>query len=243
MSRTERFLARRWRSMATLCAIVALFGIASILWARQESADREARQLAAVSEQLAEESDLRGTAVSTLATDVRKLRAQITADGKTPVAPDPSNAIDNLPDRAEVPVPIPGPKGDKGEKGDPGKPAPTITPEPGAPGEPGRDGQPGQAGPTGPAGQPGRDGADGVDGANGADGKDGRDGTDGKDGQPPAGWTYTDPKGVTYTCTRVADFDPAAPRYECTPTSSPDDPPPPGNGTTVLGLAPDRRRF
>lgn len=239
MSRTERFLARRWRPTATLFAIIALFGIAAILWARQETVDREAQQLAA-------EADLRGNAVSTLATDVRKLRAQITADGKTPVAPDPSNAVDDLPDRAEVPVPIPGPqgeKGDKGDKGDPGKPAPTITPEPGASGRPGRDGEPGPAGPTGPSGQPGRAGVDGADGADGQDGRDGTDGQDGKNGQPPAGWTYTDPKGVTYTCTRVANFDPAAPRYECTPASEPDPDQPPGNGgTSVLGLAPDRRR-
>lgn len=237
MSRTERFLARRWRSTATLFAIITLFGVASILWARQESADREARHMAA-------EADLRGSAVSTLATDVRKLRAQLTADGKTPVAPDPSNAIDDLPDRAEVPVPIPGEKGEPGEQGEPGEkgdagdPAPAITPQPGQSGQPGNDGQPGRDG---------ADGADGVDGVDGSDGQPGRDGTngaDGTDGQPPAGWTYTDPEGVTYTCTRVVGFDPAAPRYECTPNDNPD-PQPPGNGTNVLGLAlaPERRRF
>jgi hypothetical protein len=243
MSRTERFLARRWRPTATFFAIIALFGIAAVLWARQEAVDREAQQLAA-------EADLRGTAVSTLATDVRKLRAQITAEGKTPVAPDPSNAVDDLPDRAEVPVPIPGPKGDKGEKGDPGEPAPTITPEPGAtgpsgqPGIPGLPGEPGQQGPVGPTGPAGQDGANGTDGTDGADGQDGRDGTDGKNGQPPAGWTYTDPKGVTYTCTRVGDFDPAAPRYECKPADSAPGPLEQQPSTfTVLGIAPERRRI
>ena len=44
----------------------------------------------------------------------------------------------------------------------------------------------------------------------GATGPAGKDGTDGKDGSPPAGWTYTDALGVSYTCQRAADFDPDA---------------------------------
>lgn len=106
MSRTQRFLAARWRGLATLCALIALFGIAAILWARIDTADQKAADLA-------NEADLRGNAVTTLATDVRKLRTQLESEGKTPVAPDPTAAVDDLPDRAAVPVPIPGPKGDK----------------------------------------------------------------------------------------------------------------------------------
>jgi hypothetical protein len=229
MSRTERFLARRWRGTAILFSIVALFGVAVILWARIDTADRKAKELAA-------EADLRGSAVSTLATDVRKLRTQLKSDGKTPVAPDPTAAVSNLPDRAAVPVPIPGPKGDKGDKGDRGKPGPTATGEPGAPGTPGQDA-------TGAPGVAGKDGANGQDGA---DGKDGANGADGRDGQPPAGWTYTDPQGVQYDCAPVADFDPAAPRYTCSAVSTPSSPDPTQRknaGLTVLGLAPDRRRF
>ncbi|MFB7592298.1 collagen-like protein, partial [Streptomyces sp. NPDC056169] len=227
-SRTERFLAARWRGLATVCALVALFGIAAILWARIDSSDRRAADLAA-------EADLRGNAVTTLATDVRKLRTQLEADGKTPVAPDPTAAVDNLPDRAAVPVPIPGPKGDKGEKGDkgdPGQAAPTpspgrtgpagqpgVTGPTGAPGRDGADGVDGKDGSNGVPGQDGEDGANGKDGINGKDGAPGRDGTNGTDGRPPAGWTYTDPQGVTYTCTPATGFDPTAPRYTCTPTA------------------------
>lgn len=239
MSRTERFLAHHWRGVASLFAFVALFGIAAILWARIDSSDRRADQFAA-------EADLRGEAVSTLATDVRKLRTQLKAEGKTPVAPDPTVAVSDLPERAEVPVPIPGPKGDKGDKGDPGEPAPTMTPSPGPagpsgqPGSDGADGQPGQPGPSGPPGPAGQDGQNG---------RNGTDGQDGEDGQPPAGWTWTDPQGVTYTCTPADGFDPEAPRYTCTASSegSPEQEPDPGpQDPSALGmaaLAPDRRRY
>jgi hypothetical protein len=131
-------------------------------------------------DQLAAEANRRGNAVATLATDVRTLRSQIQAKGDTPAAPDPTAAVKNLPDRAEVPVPIPGPPGPKGDKGDP---ASAITPAPGASGAPGRAGAdstvPGPAGPAGsagPAGPPGADGKDGTDGTNGTDGADGKDG-------------------------------------------------------------------
>lgn len=265
MSRTERFLAARWRGIATLCALVSLFGIAAILWARIDSADQKAADLAA-------EADLRGNAVATLATDVRKLRSQLEADGKTPVAPDPTAAVDDLPDRSTVPVPIPGPKGDKGDKGDPGIDAPSPSPGPSGPagrpginGAPGRDGAdgidgidgvdgmvgpsgpPGPAGPPGPPGSRGEPGEPGKDGEDGSDGQDGAPGRDGTDGRPPAGWTYTDPQGVTYTCTPATGFDPAAPRYTCTPTTQDPAPPPGQQRRTAVrelaALAPDRRRF
>lgn len=169
------------------------------------------------------------------------LAQQVESLGQEPVAGPPGSRGE--PGKAVVgPSGPPGPTGPEGSTGPTGpvgpsgKPAPTITPEPGAPGEPG------PPGPTGPAGPPGRDGVDGADGADGQDGRNGTDGQDGKNGQPPAGWTYTDPKGVTYTCTRVAGFDPAAPRYECKPASEPDPDQQPPN-SSVLGLAPDRRRY
>ncbi|MFF6903498.1 collagen-like protein [Streptomyces hydrogenans] len=250
MSRTERFLAARWRGLATLCALVALFGIAAILWARIDSADQKAADLAA-------EADLRGNAVATLATDVRRLRTQIKADGKTPIAPDPTAAVDDLPDRSTVPVPIPGPKGDKGEKGDPGINAPSPSPGPsgpagrpgvaGTPGQNGADGATGPEGPAGPAGPAGPIGPAGAAGKDGADGQAGAPGRDGADGRPPAGWTYTDPQGVTYTCAPVAGFDPAAPRYTCAPTADAPGTPPGQQRRAVLrelaALAPDRRRL
>jgi hypothetical protein len=53
-------------------------------------------------------------------------------------------------------------------------------------------GSPGPSGPSGPAGQ---------------------DGASGQPGSPPAGWSYTDPSGVTYTC--VPDDATPAPNYTC----------------------------
>ncbi|GAA3692601.1 hypothetical protein GCM10022420_092270 [Streptomyces iranensis] len=102
--------------------------------------------------------------MATLATDVRRLRTQLRGEGKTPVAPDPADAVKDLPDRAEVPVPLPGEKGD-----------------PGAPGEAGSDGAPGRPGATG---QPGKDGQPGASGVPGQDGAPGRDGAPGAKGDP-----------------------------------------------------------
>jgi len=128
--------------------------------------------------ELENEADLRGNAVSTLAGDVRALRQQVRAEGATPVAPDPSAAVSDLPARAEVPVPIPGPPGPKGEKGDqgePGSPAPTITPAPGATGPQGPQGSQGEPGAT-VTGPPGPAGPAGPVGPQGSAGQDGRDG-------------------------------------------------------------------
>jgi hypothetical protein len=216
------FARRQW-AFALVAVLLFLTGGVILGWLRiTHEADR--------ADELAAEADLRGTAVSTLAGDVRVLRAQIQAKGGTPAAPDPAKAVEHLPDRAEVPVPIPGPPGPKGDKGDP---APIITPSPGPTGATGRPGInstiPGPAGPAGIAGPAGQ---------NGADGKPGQDGTNGRDGaagSPPAGWTYTDPAGVAYTCSPVANFDPAAPRYTCAADSTaPPSPSPAGRGT--LGL-------
>lgn len=38
----------------------------------------------------------------------------------------------------------------------------------------------------------------------------------GSPGEPPMGWTVTDQLNNTYTCVREANFNPEAPRYECT---------------------------
>ncbi|HCA85333.1 MAG TPA: hypothetical protein DEQ61_07455, partial [Streptomyces sp.] len=85
MTRTEFALARRWRSVFLACLLVALSGAVVIIWARIDAESARA-------EQLATEADRRGTAVSTLATDVRRLRAQLQGKGETPAAPDPGRA-------------------------------------------------------------------------------------------------------------------------------------------------------
>lgn len=181
MTRTQRALTRHWRSMAVVCWLMALSGAAVIGWSWYSD--------------LADEADRRGSAVSTLAGDVRVLRAQVLAEGEIPKAPDPSKAVEDLPAREQVPVPIPGPVGPRGEPGDPG---PSGSPgedgrngengvgEPGATGLPGTDGV---AGPPGPQGEPGPAGPQGEQGPAGEDGTDGRDGQTCPDGyslQAPA---------------------------------------------------------
>jgi outer membrane murein-binding lipoprotein Lpp len=220
VTRAERALAGSWRWIAILCWLLALSGAAIIIWGRIATETSRA-------DQLADEADLRGAAVSTLAGDVRALRQQVQAAGKTPVAPDPTKAVQNLPDRAEVPVPIPGPPGPKGDKGDPGKDAPTITPSPGA------SGAAGPMGPQGPRGEPGADST--VPGPQGERGPQGEPGEDGSDGQ-------TCPDGYSLQAPR---YDPDA--LVCRKNGAPD--PSPGNGNSggllslSAGLVPPRREY
>ncbi|WP_228995173.1 collagen-like protein [Streptomyces sp. DH8] len=173
--RPDGLLARRWRSLAVTAVLAVLSGAIVLVWLR---IDAEARRTASV----AAEADRRGDAVSTLAGDVRTLRAQIKAEGGTPAAPDPAAAIEDLPDRVEVPVPIPGPSGPRGPKGEAGTPGTD-----GTDGEDGRAGTPGADGEPGPAatGVPGKDGAPGADGPPGRDGAPGERGERGEIG--PAG--------------------------------------------------------
>ncbi|MEV0183799.1 collagen-like protein [Streptomyces sp. NPDC050625] len=170
MTRTQSVLARRWRPIALLAFLLALTGAVLLVYVRVQAEAARADQLAA-------EADLRGAAVTTLASDVRVLRAQIKAKGGTPAAPDPTKAVKDLPDRAAVPVPIPGPPG---PKGDPGRDAPTITPSPGPSGAPGRDGVDSTV--PGPSGPPGPSGAAGVQGERGEKGEQGPVGPDCPDG-------------------------------------------------------------
>ncbi|MFF1714320.1 collagen-like protein [Streptomyces sp. NPDC058268] len=199
MIQLERLLARRWRTVFLVCVLVALSGVAVLLWARIDAGDRRADRLAA-------ETDRRGEAVSTLARDVRTLRAQVRAHGETPAAPDPSDAVEGLLARARVP----GSPGATGSQGEDGKPGEKGTPgvggrkgdagtagEPGFPGTPGdpgpagsdgADGTNGERGPEGPAGAAGPPGSNGADGSNGTDGVGGASGPEG-----PAG--PTGPRG------------------------------------------------
>ncbi|MFC8661762.1 collagen-like protein [Streptomyces sp. NPDC057199] len=137
----------------------------------------------------------RGEAASTLAQDVRDLRAQVEAGGGTPAAPDPSEAVDDLLDRVRVPAAAPGEpgaKGDRGATGAGGAPGPGGDRGPrGETGPPGPSGSPGPAGPSGEPGEPGPAGADGLNGANGTDGAGGPAGPPGSDGSQG----YQGPKG------------------------------------------------
>ena len=219
MTRAEHALYRRRHVLWIVAALLFLGGGVgmSLLLIHRESVARE---------QVAHEADLRGTAVSTLAGDVRALRQQIKSRGGTPVAPDPTTAVDDLPKRAEVPVPIPGPKGDTGSPGPSGSPG-----KPGADGQTGAAGSPGAVGPTGPAGPHGEQGPGGPAGPAGPAGQDGTDGADGRDGQ-------TCPDGYSL---QAPSYDPDA--LVCRRDGAPD----PGDSETpapqAAGLDPQRRMY
>ena len=213
----QPILAQRWRSLAVAAVLLVLSGAVVLVWLRID-AEASARKEAIA------EANLRGDAVSTLATDVRVLREQIKAEGKTPAAPDPSRAVDDLKARAEVPVQIPGPAGPRGPRGEPGSPGPAVTGSPGpsgAKGEPGATvtGPPGAVGPSGPSGPPG------------PAGQDGKDGTDGRNGQTcPDGYSLQHP-----------DYDPDA--LVCRRDGAPQPSDSPSSSPTLLGLPAERRRI
>ncbi|WP_406444617.1 collagen-like protein [Streptomyces sp. NBC_01613] len=211
MTRGEHACYRRRTLLVTVALILFLGGAISVSWLL---VDRSR-----LNGQLADEADLRGKAVSTLAGDVRALRQQIKSEGKTPVAPDPTKAVSNLPARAEVPVPIPGPPGPKGDKGESGSPGPTGSPGQG--GSDGSAGEPGAAGATGAAGAQGEPGPAGPQGEPGPAGADGKDGTDGQ--QCPDGYSLQAPS-----------YDPDA--LVCRKDGAPDPSPSGGNGG-LLGVA------
>jgi len=216
VTRAERALAGRWRWIAVFCWLLALSGLAVVGYSWYS--------------QLADEADKRGVAVSTLAGDVRVLRAQVQAAGETPKAPDPSKAVEDLDDRARVPVPIPGPRG---PQGDPGQPGPS-----GSPGQNGTDGDtgtPGGTGATGPAGPAGPAGPPGPQGDPGPAGPQGEQGATGERG--PAGPSCPD----GYSLQAPAD-DPNA--LVCRRDGAPDPQPTDnGGGLLSMGLDPTRRQY
>lgn len=218
MTRAQTALYRGRHLLWALAVLLFLGGAAAVSWLLIDRA-----QLA---DQLAHEADLRGTAVSTLAGDVRALREQVQAEGKTPVAPDPAKAVDDLPARAKVPVPIPGPPGPPGPSGSAGPSGP-----PGRSGAAGVPGAVGPTGPAGPAGPAGPQGEHGPAGPPGPPGPAGQDGKDGKDGQ-------TCPDGYTL---QAPSYDPDALvcRRDGAPQPGNSDPPSP----QALALDPHRRQY
>lgn len=210
---------------------VALFagGLAAVVWL---VLDRER-----LASDLEQEANLRGTAVSTLAGDVRALRAQVQGEGEVPVAPDPSRAVEDLPDRAEVPVPIPGPPGPAGSPGPSGAPGRSgADGADGASGASGVPGVPGAVGATGPAGPAGPQGVPGVQGEPGATGPQGEQGPQGDTGeQGPSGASCED--GYSW---QTPSYDPDA--RVCRRDGAPD----PGESpspSVAAGLDPRRMQY
>lgn len=237
MTRTELVLYRN-RRLLLLAAILLVLGggvaLSLILIGREVDARQdlayEARQSAAETQRVATEADLRGQAVSTLAGDVRALRQQVQAQGETPVAPDPTTAVEDLPDRAEVPVPIPGPSGAPGR---PGKTGPAGKDgEPGASGAPGVPGTVGATGPAGPVGPAGV-GVQGEPGATGPQGERGEKGDTGERG--PAGASCED--GFSW---QTPSYDPDA--RVCRRDGAPDPSESP-SPSVAAGLDPSRRVY
>ncbi len=222
MTGVRRRRARtRARALWVLAVVLFVGGAVAVAWLVMER-DR-------LYDRLANEADLRGEAVSTLAGDVRALRQQVKAGGATPVAPDPTKAVEDLPARAEVPVPIPGPAG---PKGDAGKPGPSgKTGESGAPGSTGPSGAAGSDGATGPQGPAGPVGPQGETGPVGPQGEAGVQGPSG-----PAG-----PECREGYSPQVPSYDPDA--LVCRKDDAPD--PQPGSGSNLLsaGLDPSRRQY
>ena len=228
MTRAEHTLARRWRSVLLVCTLVVLSGAVLIIWSR---IDHEAAR----AEDLAAEADRRGEAVSTLATDVRLLRAQVKQDGGTPAAPDPADAVKDLPARAEVPVPIPGPPGEPGPSGRPGRNGEDGTDgEAGTPGQDGEAGQDGAPGATGPQGEQGPRGEQGPQGETGPQGEQGPRGEQGPAGPDcPDGYSLQAPSwdADALVCRRTG-----APPPD--PSPNPSAPAP-----LAAGLEPNRRQY
>lgn len=206
MTRTEGALYRVRHLLWIVTALLALGGGLALCFIL---IGRETHR----ADLLATEADRRGSAVSTLAGDVRALRQQIKEAGRTPVAPDPTKAVSDLGARTEVPVPIPGPRGPAGSPG-----------ASGAPGRSGADGQPGASGvpgTNGTDGAPGPTGATGPQGPAGPAGKDGVDGRDGQNGQTcPDGYSLQAPSYDTdaLVCRRDGAPDPSPSPTDSTPT-------------------------
>jgi hypothetical protein len=202
-------LYRARHGLWTIAVLLCAGGAAAVAWLMVDRAE--------LADRLEEEANLRGAAVSTLAGDVRALRAQVQAEGAEPVAPDPTTAVEDLPARAEVPVPIPGPPGPPGTPG-----------KNGIPGSPGPSGKPGPVGATGPAGATGPQGAPGPAGPQGVPGDDGEQG-------PPG------PACPTGYSLQVPAYDPDALvcRRDDVPVPDGGD----GRSPQALALDPQRRQY
>lgn len=222
MTRTQRVLHERRVLLWIVAALLFLgggLGLAFLLIERE----------AGLREQATVEADLRGEALSVVAGDVRALRAQVEAGGETPVAPDPTKAVEDLEDRTEVPVPIPGPRGADGSPGPSGSPGRTgAAGASGAPGVAGPSGLPGVVGPMGPAGP------QGVQGETGATGPQGERGETGAQG--PSGASCED--GYSW---QTPSYDPDA--RVCRRDGAPDPGESPSPSAGAPGLDPSRRMY
>ncbi|MFD5384229.1 collagen-like protein [Streptomyces sp. NPDC127074] len=207
-------------------ALVVMLGLTGFAW------------LVITMQSLAHDLHTANSARDALARQVQQL-------GEKPIAGPPGS-------RGEPGQSVTGPRGPKGQPGEPGSPGPTGSPgkngtgktgtpgQPGASGEPGAAGTDGQPGAAGPQGEPGPAGPQGPQGPQGEKGQQGDTGPRGEQGPPPAGWTFTDPQGVTYECTPDGD---GSTHYTCRSNQPAPEPEPSQKGSLTLGLDPQRRQY
>lgn len=191
--------------LSCMLALIVALSVAGVTIYRLTTADRDAAQAVAASEQSQkQEIAQEAQAVICTADDVEVYdealcsRLQAVADEPTPAAVGPKGekgdpGRDGRPGKDST---VPGPKGDKGDDS-------TI---------PGPAGFAGVMGLTGPAGADGKDGTPGLDGAPGKDGINGADGPPGVDGRGISSvtcegtgdasyWVVTYSDGTTQTST------------------------------------------
>lgn len=210
-----------FESLLLLCGLIGIALLLFLLWGRhtddQRLQDVQAQQSADASR------------VALLYSAEASARAQLLAHGISPSVAPPQEIIREV----SGPAGSPGTNGANGAPGSPGAQGPQGAA--GSPGPSGASGQPGAPGSPGPAGAAGPQGDPGPAGPQGPAGAAGPAGPQGAPGSPPAGWSWSDPSGNTYTC--APDQQQPAPHYTCTlaspsPTSTPSGPAPtPGAGS------------
>lgn len=218
--------------IATILFVVGLLSAFAFLWHASMDNDRRATRNEAAIASLIEQRNSAQNGAAAAVDTAKQANDKLEASGQTPVQI-PQQAI-------EAAQGATGATGATGSTGATGAQGPQG--EPGVPGEPGRDGADGATGATGATGKDGATGATGSTGSSGQKGADGQPGAAGADGaagpagpagpqgepgatgatgaqgnpgEPPVSWTYTDPLGQSYTCSRVPDFSASAPRYSC----------------------------
>lgn len=232
------------RVVRVAAAVVLFAGLAGIAWA--------VHSMEVTNRSLAARQQAQDTVITRLADGLDTSRSQLKAHGVKPSAPPAQSIVRGVPGvpGAAGAVGATGPAGSTGPAGAAGQRGPVGSTGPS--GSPGAAGTTGPVGETGPSGAPGATGPQGAtgptgpQGETGAQGPKGDTGDTGPAGEPPAGWTYTDPSGATYTCTRVAGFDPSSPQYTCaansTPEPTPSPSPSPSSPTTQAALDPRRKQ-
>lgn len=199
-------LPRRETVLMAIGMTVWLLAVGMALLALRSASD--------ANQQLTSDKATEATAIGQLSTALQDTQNQLRQHGVEPTAPPPAQIVQGVPGMQGIQG-IPGPAGPSGPPGGIGPTGPV-----GATGKTGATGATGPTGATGATGPTGAQGVAGQPGQTGATGPAGPSGPSGANGQPPAGWTYTDPAGNTYSCTRVSNFDPSSPQYQCAQTGS-----------------------